>query len=144
MRQSIILFMAILFVMQANASSYFGLPGSEDSRQAIFVEKIEIQADKDGTFHEPTDNPLIGNLKAVILENGNYTHIGTYNLNYSIPGNISLDSYNISSGSTTRAPLIKVAGSTDSYSSYPLFGKLWLNITGGQAWGQATAYIVYG
>jgi hypothetical protein len=132
------LFIAILMLMQIAAVGNAALP-ADYIKQAIYVEEISIQADENGTYSEETPK-LIGELKAIYLVNGNYTGAsGVYFLNYSAPGNVSLDSYNLSNvTSTIRAPRI------DYNSTYPLFGSLWFNITEGMDWGQATAYIIYG
>jgi hypothetical protein len=127
---------ALLMLSLANASPYFGY-AQEQNRQAIFADQIDIRADGGGNVCEQTPI-LTGDLRAVVIENGNFTGIGNYTLNYTMPRNVTLDTYNLSSGNTIRAPRI------DYNSTYPLFGKLWLNITGGEAWAQATAYIVYG
>lgn len=138
MRLLFVLLALLIFISASSAAGYYGHP-AEDVRQAIYVEQIDIQADENGTVAEETA-PLIGELKAVILVNGNYSAApGTYTLNYTMPRNVSIDGYNLSNVTTAiRAPRI------DYNSTYPLFGKLWLNITSGKAWGQATAYIVYG
>lgn len=138
MKALLIALALLIAIGGSGGAGYYGHP-AEDIRQAIYVEQIDIQADENGTVAEETA-PLIGELKAVILVNGNYSAAaGTYTLNYTMPRNVSLDSYNLSNVTTTiRAPRI------DYNSTYPLFGKLWLNITSGMAWGQATAYVVYG
>lgn len=143
MRLLLFILLAVSCILQASASSYAGLP-ADMQRQAVFVEQMDLQANSAGTFAVQSDRSMFGDLKAVIYVNGNYTHVGVASLKYGLPGNTVIDSYNITTGTATRAPRIKVAGSTDAYAEYPLFGKLWMNITGGQAWGKATAYIVYG
>lgn len=133
------LFFALLALMLVAAIGNAALP-AEYIKQAIYSEEISIQADAGGNFSERTST-LIGELKAVYLVNGNYTSApGVYFLNYSLPGNTTIDSYNLSNvtDSTIRAPRI------DYNSTYPLFGRLWLNITEGMEWGQATVYLVYG
>jgi hypothetical protein len=141
MRLLLILLALLIAVYPAAGSQIFpaGFSSAEQTRQAIYVEQIDIQADENGTAAEETAQ-LVGELKAVILVNGNYSAApGTYTLNYTTPRNLSIDSYNLSNVTTAiRAPRI------DYNSTYPLFGKLWLNITSGMAWGQATAYVVYG
>lgn len=132
------LFFALLVLMFIAAVGSAALP-AEYIKQAIYVEEIAIQADENGSYSEETPK-LIGDLKAIYLVNGNYTAApGVYTLNYSAPGNVSLDSYNLSNVTGyIRAPRI------DYNSTYPLFGSLWFNITEGMEWGQATVYIIYG
>lgn len=133
------LFFTILALVLIVALGNAALP-AEYIKQAIFVEEIDVQADENGSFSERSST-MIGELKAVYLVNGNYTAApGVYFLNYSLPGNTTIDSYNLSTvtDSAIRAPRI------DYNSTYPLFGRLWLNITQGMEWGQATVYLVYG
>jgi len=142
-----ILRIAILVVLMVISVSHgtqiLGSPSAMPIEEDLKVEQIDIQADATGVFSEQTNNKIIGELAGIAWDKGNFTGVGTVTLKTALPAGVQIDTFNLSSGSAFRMPGLKLQGSTDEYIPYSLFSKLWVNMTGAQANGSATIYIIW-
>lgn len=136
-------FLVILLFAGADATRIIGSPNAQPVEQNLVVEEIDIQTNATGYFSEQTDSTITGELVGIAWDKGNFTAVGNVSLNATTPARVRIDYFNLSDGSAFRLPGVKLQGSTDEYGTYNLFSRLWVNLTGAQAWGKATLYIFW-
>lgn len=103
---------------------------------------VSVTLTTDGGGNASKETRLIqGELLGLEYLNGNFTAGGLVSIKD--PHGVLLDIYNLSSGSSYRAPGIKYANSSDAWRPYAISSKLWLNMTGQQHNKTATVKIIY-
>jgi len=141
----LVIVLALVFlIIPSQATLIVGSPSAQPVAQDLRVERIDIQADARGNFHEQTSSPLIGELHSIACVNGNFTGNGTVSIETATPSGWVIDSYNLSSGNALRFPGGLIYGSADYYVPYYLFSKVWINMTLMQANRSATIYLMWG
>jgi len=140
----LILFFLMVLLFPSQATQIIGFPSAQPVTQDLRVERIDLQADASGNFHQQTPSPLIGELHSIAYVNGNFTGSGTVSIETATPSGWVIDSYNLSTGNALRFPGGLVYGSADYYVPYYLFSKVWINMTLMQANRSATIYLMWG
>ena len=139
----ILVLLAVLFLSSADATKIMGNPNAQSIEPNLNVEQIDIQTNAAGAFAGETDSTITGELMGIAWDKGNFTAVGTTTIKTALPQAVQIDTFNLSTASAFRLPGIKLQGSTDVYGTYNLFSRVWVNMTGAQAWGKATLYILW-
>jgi hypothetical protein len=138
---TILILIALIGAVQAEG--YIKNPGTPRIKEALWVEKIPIQANATGYFSDQVDSIMIGTIEAITYVNRNCTEEFNITLAHDLPNGLIIDYWNVSAGNSTRLPRYLIPGSTDAWGAIPIFSKPWINVSGGKACGSAEVYIAY-